>query len=409
MTSVISSDTIKLVRTKHLPADFEVQEQLGLDLGTRGEYAVYRVEKRNITTFQAQARLADALGCARSAVQFAGLKDQRAVALQHASIKGNPPAQINGDAFMATHAGRLDRPLRSSDIKSNHFAITLRDLAPGEAERIACRLEEVAKHGLPNYFDQQRFGSYSPEAGFIGAHVLERDAEGALRAYLAVPYVGDPANVKRFKKATAGNWGDWDTLFAAAPKPSNYRSVLTFLRDHPDDYRKALNLIPRQLLSLWLSAFQSSLWNRIVGQYLETLLAAETPRVPEPDWLEIATVRLPLHRTLPAGLRDQLGKLSVIMPHHRAVYPEPALARAAGAVLEAEGLTTNDLKARILKKAYLSRDQRPLLLFPTGVVVQAPADDECFPGRLKMVVRFTVPRGSYATLVIKSASIGKSC
>ena len=397
------------MRTKHLPADFEVQEQLGLDLGTSGAYAVYSVEKQNITTFQAQARLAAALGCARSAVQFAGLKDQRAVVSQHASIKGNPPEQINGDAFTATHAGRLDRPLRPSDIKSNRFAITLRDLAPGEAERIGGRLEEVARHGLPNYFDQQRFGSFSPEAGFIGAHIVARDAESALRAYLAVPYGGDPANVKRFKKATAGNWGDWDILFAAAPKPSNYRSVLTFLRDHPDDYRKALNLIPRQLLSLWLSAFQSALWNRMVGQYLETLLAAETQRVPGPDWLEIATVRLPLHRTLPADLRDKLGELSVVMPHHRAVYPEPALAKAAGAVLEAEGLTTNDLKARILKKAYLSRDQRPLLLFPTGVAVQSPADDECFAGRQKMIVRFTVPRGSYATLVIKSANIGKSC
>lgn len=89
------------------------------------------------------------------------------------------------------------------------------------------------------------------------------------------------------------------------------------------------------------------------------------------------------------------------MPHHRAAYPNPMVAAAAESVLKAEGLSLNDLKARILTKAYLSRHQRALLLHPDQVEVDGPVDDERFPGRRKLVVKFTLPRGAYATLVIR--------
>ena len=84
------------------------------------------------------------------------------------------------------------------------------------------------------------------------------------------------------------------------------------------------------------------------------------------------------------------------------------LAAAAETVLKAEGLCLNDLKARILDKAYLGRHQRPLLLFPAQVTVDGPADDERFPGRKKLVVGFTLLRGSYATLVIQFANISSA-
>ena len=394
------------MRIKQIPTDFGVHEQLSVQPGTTGAYAIYRVEKREVTTLQAQAQLAAALGYQRSALQFPGLKDRRSVATQYASVKGNPPPHIQGERWSATHAGRLDRPLYPTDIAGNRFTLTLRDLSAREAQQLPPRLLEMAQHGLPNYFDRQRFGSYSPQAGFLGAQILARDAEAALRAYLATPYPNDPAKVKRFKKVAAAHWGNWETLFAAAPRPSNFRSVLTYLRDHPAGFRKALNLIPRQLLSLYLSAYQSHLWNRIVGQYLETVLTQETQGF---LWVEIAGTRLPVYRTLPAGLQNKLKKQAAVMPHHRAVYGEPKLAAAAQAVLQAEGLAMNDLKARILRQAYLSRHQRPLLLFPAGMaIMREPTSDERFPGRQKLVIEFTLPRGSYATWVIRCANVPMS-
>jgi tRNA pseudouridine13 synthase len=72
--------------------------------------------------------------------------------------------------------------------------------------------------------------------------------------------------------------------------------------------------------------------------------------------------------------------------------------------LTAEGLSLDDLKARILKKAYLSRGKRALLLFPQDTSISPPEPDDRFPGRNKFTLAFSLPRGSYATLVVKAAA-----
>jgi tRNA pseudouridine13 synthase len=399
------SDTMRSMRIKHSLEDFLVQEELALPLESAGSYAVYRVEKRGITTFQVQARLAARLGCPRSAIILPALKDRKSIAVQYATIKGTPPQRIQGERYSATLAGRLDRPLRPTDIESNRFTVTVRDLLPDEANLMSRRFDEMATEGLPNYFDEQRFGSYHPEKGWIGKRILDRDEEGALYAYLAIAFPGDRAGVREFKETAATHWGDWDLLFESAPKPSNYRSVLTFLRDHPQDYRKALNLIPYQLLSLYLSAYQSFLWNRIVGSFLTDLLDSHSPAIP---WqaITLCDVALPVYRSLPPDLKENLAGKMVSMPHHRAVYRDTALAAAATRVLQAEGMTMEELKARVLKKAYVDRHQRPVLLFPAAVSAGTPESDDRFPNRQKLVVSFTLPRGSYATLVLKCAVLG---
>jgi tRNA pseudouridine13 synthase len=395
------------MRIKQIPSDFVVEEQLNLALDKAGSHAIYRVEKRAMTTHQVQIGMAAALNHRRSSIHFPALKDRRSIAIQYASIKGNPPPRIQGRDWTATHAGRLDRPLRPTDIAANRFVLTVRDLPEAEVTRLRQRLHEMAEHGLPNYFDSQRFGSYSPETGFIGARILARDAEGALRTYLSIPLRGDPAQVRRFKGIAADHWGEWGTIFAAAPRPSNYRSVLTYLRDHPQEYRKALNLIPRQLLSLYLSAYQSFLWNRIAGDYLVGMLSREVAGPDRTPRVRIAGAELPIYLTLPPELLDRLRDQRISMPHHRARYPDPTVAAAAESVLKAEGLTPNDLKARILKKAYLSRHQRALLLHPSQMEVDEPVNDDQFPGRQKLVVRFTLPPAGYATLVIRGAQINR--
>jgi tRNA pseudouridine13 synthase len=396
------------MRIKQIPSDFMVEEQLNLALGKAGPYAIYRVEKRGITTHQAQMGMAAILNHRRSTINFPALKDRRSIAIQYASVKGNPPSRIQGRGWTATHAGRLDRKLRPTDIAANRFVLTVRDLSDAGVTRLRQRLHQMTEHGLPNYFDSQRFGSYSPETGFIAAQILARDAEGALRTYLSLPLRGDPTEVRRFKGIAADHWGEWGRIFAAAPGPSNYRSVLTYLRDHPQDYRKALNLIPRQLLSLYLSAYQSYLWNRIAGDYLVQVLSREISGLESIPRVRIAGAELPVYLTLPPELLEGLRSQIISMPHHRAVYPDPAVAAAAESALKAEGLTPNDLKARILKKAYLSRHQRALVLHPGQVEVDEPVSDERFPGRGKLVVRFTLPRAGYATLVIRAARINRA-
>jgi tRNA pseudouridine13 synthase len=401
------------MRIKATPADFAVSERLRIAPGQTGGYALVRVSKCGMTTLEVQTQMAAALKTGRQHIVFPALKDKDAVTVQYASVAlgpariGHPehaewPAWSGAGVaqFSVALAGRLERALQPVDLAGNAFAVVIRDLALNEAQRMGPRLAQIADYGIPNYFDEQRFGSFAGESGFIGKHILRRDAESAVRVYLSEKMAGDPERVRVFKEYAAAHWGNWAALMDKAPRPSNFRSVLTFLKDHPDGgWRKAVNLIPANLLALYLSAYQSWLWNLIAARYIEGALsgtgfALETIRVAAHD--------LPLYRNAPDALRARLQRLNVPLPNHQARWPDPALEQAAQAVLAGEHLTLNDFKARILKRAFVSRASRPLIVRPADAHAGEPENDELARRRWKVRLEFTLPPGSYATIVLKA-------
>lgn len=387
------------MRVRFLPEDFIVEEDLRIPRGGDTPHTLYHVRKVARSTLDVQAALARALDRPRSAVHFPALKDRWAVTWQYATVRGDGPRELRGRGWSARRAGQVRRPLRPTDLRGNRFTVVLRDLTPEEVGRVSDRAEALAESGLPNYFDRQRFGSYSPGQEWVGKQILRRDAQGALRAHLSAPMVGDPEPVVRFKAAARIHWGEWDHLLEVAPRPSNYRSVLVFLRDHPQDFRRALNLVTPRVLSLYLAAFQSLLWNRLSGRFLRANL--ETAAWPCPD-VEIAGERFPLCDRWPADLVPLWRAVSLPLFHHRAQFPDPEWSSLAREILLEEGLGLNDLKARLLRRAYLGKGERSIWLSPKELGVLDSQPDDRFPGRQQLTVRFFLPRGSYATLVLRA-------
>ncbi|MBN1486177.1 MAG: tRNA pseudouridine(13) synthase TruD [Anaerolineae bacterium] len=379
------------MRIKYRPEDFRVEELIDLIL-RKGAHAYYKIEKRGVPTTVVRDELAAKLKLSPSAVVFPALKDSRAVAVQYASVRSRKaPEIIKGERFSATRVGRGSRALEPANLKGNRFSIVVRDLAPEEAAAFPHVMEQIAASGLPNYFDDQRFGSLS-DKGFIGQAVLQRDAELAVRIYLSEPMLGDPKNVLEFKELVRTHWGQWGFLLHEAPRPSNFRSVITYLKDHPHEFRKAVNLIQDRLLSIYLSAYQSWVWNRIVGRYLSDTAKCSTA-------LEIAAQHFPLPDT-ESGNDDWFG-LSVPLPRLTAYYQKP-LDAAVEAVLAEDGLTLPDFKARILKRVYVPKGERLVGFTPYEVSCDSSADDKFNAGRKAVTVHFTLSRGCYATIVLKA-------
>ena len=376
------------MQIKRLPEDFLVEEQVHLP-GQHGPYAYYRVEKRNLSTLSVRDEMAARLKVTPSYLAFPALKDKSAVAVQYASVRKRAAETLEGRGFIAHRIGWGSRALRPSDLQGNRFTLMIRDLDAEQAAAIGPLLQRLGEIGLPNYFDDQRFGSFSTE-GFIGKAILMRDAERAVWLYLAGPMAGDPREIRAFKRLVRTHWGQWGYLLHQAPQPSNFRSVLTFLKDHPQNHRKALNLIHDRLLSIYLVAFQSWVWNRILGHYLHSQGYAEPTII-------ITGLDFPLPEQLP----EDLAKSQLSMPNLTVRYPD-ALLPSVEAVLAEEEMTLEDFKARILRRVYLPKGERPVWFVPQDVSAGEPVADTVFPGRWAAPVSFTLSPGQYATLLVKA-------
>ena len=69
-------------------------------------------------------------------------------------------------------------------------------------------------------------------------------------------------------------------------------------------------------------------------------------------------------------------------------------------MLSTEGMELRQVRVKYPRDSFFSKGER-VALFRPGDFVHEFAADDLYPARQKLLLRFTLPRGSYATIVIK--------
>jgi tRNA pseudouridine13 synthase len=380
---------------KQHPDDFHVEERIGVTAAGEGDYTLYRLEKRGWTTPDALAAVRRRWRIDSRRLSYGGLKDRHAHTIQYITIFRGPQRRFTQQGIALTYLGGLSHPFRSEHVLANRFEITIRDAEPAAITTTRDALEEVRSAGVPNYFDDQRFGSVADGGPFMAHALVRSDAEEALKLALTAPYRFDRAAQKQEKALLRRLWGDWSSLKEKLPR-GHARSLVDYLRVHPGDFRGAVERLRPELRGLYLSAYQSHLWNRMLARWLETHLP--------PDQLIRVPLRLgpvPMHRSLTAEQLSQLAGLELPL-HSARIHLESGDARKPffDAVLQEEGLTQEQLKLKGFREMFFSKGERRALCMPADLAAE-PGDDETHPGRQKLTLRFELPRGSYATLIVK--------
>jgi tRNA pseudouridine13 synthase len=147
---------------KVAPEDFEVEEVLGFTPDGNGEHVFVYVEKRGLTTPDAQLELSRALKLHPRDIAYSGMKDKQALTRQWFSLHA-PKGELSLDAcnterLRILHAARNSRKLRHGSHLANRFRLKLHSCV-GSQEWLDQRLALVALQGVPNYFGPQRFGN----------------------------------------------------------------------------------------------------------------------------------------------------------------------------------------------------------------------------------------------------------
>jgi len=161
--------------------DFIVDEEPAYAPSGEGDHVMARIEKRGLTTPQAVALVARALGVAERDVGVAGMKDRRAVTTQWISLP--PPTTPEAVLAVAVEgvrvlaAARHPHKLRTGHVRGNRFRLVVRDVAPGAAERAQAILDALAQlPGAPNWYGEQRFGRDGDNAAKGRALLLGENA-----------------------------------------------------------------------------------------------------------------------------------------------------------------------------------------------------------------------------------------
>ncbi len=382
------------MKLKRLPEDFLVEELPTVATGDRGRYTFYRLTKRSLGTLEAVESIRRRWNLAGPRLQYGGLKDRHAQTIQYLTILDGPNHAIHQDNLDLEPLGRLPHPYGPAHFRGNRFAIVIRDLSAEAAAKAERAASEVPRDGLPNYFDDQRFGSVGFSGGFIAEAWLRGDHERALFLALAEPNPSDRPGVRQEKAILREAWGRWDEAKQRLPR-SHARSLVTYLVDHPTDFRGAFARSRRELRSLYFSAFQSHLWNLMLGRLIETVTRPEQRVLID---FKVASLPLPCH--LDPDQSATLAAWRLPLPSSRNSLPEGPAREIAEAVLAPIGLRWEDLKVRHLKDVFFSKGTRPALFFPTELERSSDADD-LYPGRRKLRLSFELPKGAYATLLVK--------
>ncbi|MHB1844974.1 MAG: tRNA pseudouridine(13) synthase TruD [Deltaproteobacteria bacterium] len=370
-----------------------VRESWRFDDVPGGEYHVYAMDKQKLTTFAAVDRICQIARLPRSSISFCGLKDKQGRTEQLIAVKARD-IDVQEPDLRLRKVGRTDRPLSARNTSSNRFAVTVRDLSQADVDRLPEAVAEVQRLGVVNYFDSQRFGHLKHGQGFVAKDILKGSWEHALNNLIAKPSPLDRTGDAKVKLFWQEHWGEWSAR-CPYPEMGRYRHMLHRLQERPRDFKGAFMTLEPRERAMVLFTYQSYLWNEGVKLLLRGLVGErDVCHVP----YQAGTLLFP--RAASAEARELLreGTFPLLAPD--SALPPGRVSEAALAVLSREGLTLERLRIPD-SPLFFKHEERPIAFVPGKLVVSKPARDEHFEGKLRVHLAFTLPPGSYATLVTR--------
>jgi len=404
-------------RLRASPEEFRVREierfethPADADVGDYPELVV-RATLHGWDTNDFARRLSNALGISRERISWAGTKDKHAVTTQLFTVRDVRPEEIPDveDADLAV-VGRAGRPILFGDLAGNEFRVVVRDAA--HPEHWADVTDDLRAFGgghvaVPNFFGHQRFGAYRPITHEVGLHVVRREWEDAVLAYVAESSEHEPERTREAREFVVESC-DWSAALDQFPGHLRYeRAMLHSLvetgGDSPADFRTALETLPANVQRLLVNAAQSYAFNRILSRRM----AAGLPlyEAVAGDVVCFADTDAPAGLALPDVDRSQRAtdrRVDVLRRHcerGRAFVTAPLVgtetefAEGEPGEIERAVLTDMDLAPSdfdLPGEFHSTGTRRAALLRVEPTVETGP-----------LALTFSLPKGSYATVLLR--------
>jgi tRNA pseudouridine13 synthase len=384
------------MKLKTTPEDFRVEEITSVR-PTGGPHALYRLSKSGLGTPEAIAEVLSRWNIERRRISYGGLKDRHASTVQHISIAHGPKTGFLDRSMQVEYLGQISRPFHAKDIQANRFEIRLRKIPRVDCPQLDRNADWLGRFGAINYFDDQRFGSIGQSGELIGMHWCKLNYERALYLALAEENPHDRPREREQKEILRTYWGQWEKCKAMLDR-SHRRSIVTYLLDHPVDFKRALALVRLDLRSIYIAAFQSWIWNRWVSALIDRFNEQLTQRYLPSKSGPLALPQL-LTDEQQRRWKDHWNTQLPLPSARQHQWPEGTLDALESVVAEL-GLAVRELRLKFPRDTFFSRGQRDLLLF-AGDFKSSWDSSGANAEHCDWKLAFQLPRGAYATMIIR--------
>lgn len=391
-----------MLKLKHEPKDFIVEEIPNITLSKTGTFTIYKLTKENLETIELIKKIAFENNILLQEIGYAGIKDKRAITTQYISTPKNKPLKkLKGKGYSLTLIGNSNSNIETGDLVSNKFTITIRNINDFELNNFE-KYKELISTGAPNYFDSQRFGSYL-EGEFIGKLVLEKKWEEAVYLFLYLSYLKlytNPNNKKSNKESNKNSKKPFSrekfySLISNFEKnlPYPYYNSLKSVFKSTQNFKQVFLKIPRKQRELFVMAYQSYLFNECVKEVLVKHIGTKNIEKVSYEagvlfFQTNFTRRVESIKSFPLiGRKDEFTQ-----------FEEEIIST----ILQRDHLEFSAIKSLSKTGAFLKTQHRNVFTIPKNFKVEE-IEKENFQGkkRVKIVLSFELEKGAYATNIIK--------
>lgn len=400
--------------------DFQVEELTNRAEGTDGKYLIAELSKQDWDTHHLITELSRRLQISRKRIGWAGTKDKRAITTQKISIYGITEEQLQQIKIKDVELrliGRSNKKIALGDLHGNKFSIMIRDIEHPEGEtrdRVESIINEINAGGTPNFFGTQRFGVQRPVTHLVGEAIVRGDFELAAMTYIARAF---PTENEETQKIRSYIWETRDFKEGLKKMPTYLRyegAMLNHLIANQDDYVGCFSALPLNLHKMLVHAHQSYIFNRMLS-------ARMLEGMPLDEALVGDVVCFRDEQGFPDVRRTQMVKSSEVDGINNLVRRSRAFVAlpVVGYDLNLGEGVPGELVHRILSELNVKPDDFKIdempelssrglyreVLAPVSVDFKVEEDD-INPGKIKVGLEFVLPRGSYATVVLREIMKG---
>lgn len=373
-------------------------EEIPLDLARKpdGRYTILKVRLRNWDTNRFLVYLSKYLGISKKRITYAGTKDKRGITTQYFCLNHSfDPSTINISDVEVLDSFRTDRMLTLGDLQGNRFTINLRSEKKYDSTIRDTFDEIMSKGGFPNFFGLQRFGTLRTNTHHIGKLIVLGKYEEA-----AMKYLYDPEFDTEDYRVNFASHNDPRIALKEFPaKLSFERTLLGYLDEH-GTLRDAFSALPRNLSLMFVHAYQSYIFNRVLSARIRDLPNPADPQIGDVfvkvDSLfnaikddEITVNRLNQSRLSEMALRDELRPTIPLIGY------ETLLTRGYQGEIEQQIMDEEGIKPAMFRiQGYADLSSKG----ERRIVSCKPVE---FNMRGNGVLEFALGRGIYATSLIR--------